>query len=254
VDRRELAPLERAMFVAAVADAAKARMKALHGGKSQQQVAIEQRWNGAEEGGDIRSVNLTERIGKVQFSAVEQADEEAETASEALTSAYRWSDATAAACGMGVESLKRSLRIHRIIVEPHRDLIDAFKDHPVAQNASGLLKICGKAPNPGAVRKIIEWLIAHPEAETADEALVALAMMPSRGGTASPVKGDSLYLDRLESNLQRFSLNGHRRAVSIIVKEMPPSALFDLRAAIDEKLAMLDKQSGADTRDEGGDQ
>lgn len=240
IDRRELAPLERAMFVAAVADAAKARLKALHGGKSQQQIAIEQRWNVDDEGCEIRSVKMTERIGKVQFTPVEKADAEAEAAGEVLSSTYRWSDTTAAACGMGVESLKRSLRIFRIIVEPHRDLMNAFKDCAAAANASALLAICAQGGNPANVRKAIEWLIANPKAKTADEALVALDMMPSRGGTQSAVGGDSKLIDRLQSNFQRLTLNGHRRAVSVIVKELPPSALVELREAISVRLAELE--------------
>ena len=182
LDRRDLAPLEKAMFVAATADAAKARLKSLHGGKSQQQIAIEQRWNGEEAGSEIRSVKMTDRMDKVQFTPVEKADAEAEAIGEALSSTYRWSDATAAACGMGVESLKRSLRIFRVIVEPNRDLMDVFKDHAVASNASALLSLCAQGNNPANVRAAIEWLIAHPEAKSADEALAALELMPSRGG------------------------------------------------------------------------
>src|SRR3546814_18559089 len=63
--------------------------------------------------------------------------------------------------------------------------MDAIKDHPVAENASALLAICAKSNNPANVRAILEWLIAHPEAKTADEAIVALALAPSKGGSAA---------------------------------------------------------------------
>lgn len=123
LDRRDPSPLERAMLVAAVADAAKARLRKLHDGKSQQQIA-------AEIGASERAVKMTERsderssilpersngrIDKVQFTPVERADAEAEDAADMLAVAYRWSDATAAACGMSVDKLRRSLRIFRII-------------------------------------------------------------------------------------------------------------------------------------------
>jgi ParB-like chromosome segregation protein Spo0J len=237
LDRRDLSPLEHSMFVAAVADAAKARLRKLHGGKSQQQVAIEQRWNGGGESEHIRSVKMTERMDKVQFTPVERSDAEAEVAADTLAEAYRWSDATAAACGMGVESLKRSLRIFRIIVEPNRDLMDAIKDHAVAQNASALLAICANGSDPANVRAIVEWLIAHPDAKTADEAMVALELMPSRGGTGAPATGDTKFLNGLQSNLQRLSLNGQRRAADVIAQSIAPTALVAVRDAISARIA-----------------
>jgi ParB/RepB/Spo0J family partition protein len=259
LDRRDLSPLERAMFVAAVADAAKARLRQLHDGKSQQQIA-------AEIGASERSVKMTERSNercdilsqrsderrgilpqrsndradKVQFTPVERADAEAQGAEDALRSTYQWSEATAAACGMGVESLKRSLRIFRIIVEPNRDLMDAIKDHAVAQNASALLAICANGSDPANVRAIVEWLIAHPVAKTADEAMVALELMPSRGGTGAPATGDTKFLNGLQSNLQRLSLNGQRRAADVIAQSIAPTALVAVRDAISARIAAME--------------
>lgn len=233
LDRRELAPLERAMFVAAVADAAKKRAYALHGVDNDKALAAKAKAAGVK-------MTVAERVDQIQFNPVEKADAEAEFAGDILSSAYSWNDATAAACGMGVESLKRSLRIFRIIVEPNRDLMDAFKDTAAASNASALLGICGQCRNPANVRKAIEWLIANPAAKTADEALVALELMSSRGGKPSPVTGDSKFLDRLGSNFDRLSLGGARRAVDVIVQKLPPSALVDLREAITARLAELE--------------
>lgn len=248
LDRRDPSPLERAMLVAAVADAAKARLRKLHDGKSQQQIA-------AEIGASERAVKMTERsderssilpersngrIDKVQFTPVERADAEAEDAADMLAVAYRWSDATAAACGMSVDKLRRSLRIFRIIVEPNRDLLDAFKNHPVASNASALLAICAKGNDPANVRAVIEWLIANPEAKTADEAMVALELMPSRGGTGVPVTGDTKFLNGLQSNLQRLSLSGQRRAADVIAQSIVPSALVAVRDAISARIAAME--------------
>lgn len=242
LDRRELMPLERAMFVAAVADAAKARLREVHGGKSQQQIA-------AEIGASERAVKMTERSNdraeKVQFTPVEKADAEAEATGEVLSSTYRWSDATAAACGMGIESLKRSLRIFRIVVEPNRDLMDAFKDHGVAANASALLALCGHGNNPANVRAAIEWLIANPEAKSADEALVALELMRSRGGVSAPVTGDTKFLNGLQSNLQRLSLSGQRRAADVIAQSIAPSALIAVRDAISARITAMDSDQSS---------
>lgn len=240
LDRRDPLPLERAMLVAAVANAAQARLRKLHGGKSQQQVAIEQRWNGGAEGEEIRRGNLPHRMDSSQFTPVEKADSEAENAAAALAQTYSWRDATAAACGLNIDALKRSLRIFRIIVEPNRDLMDAFKGHAVAANASALLALCSHGNNAKHVRAVIEWLIAHPEAKTADEALVALELMPSRGGAASPATGDTKFLNGLQTNLQRLSLSGQRRAADVIAQAIAPSALVAVRDAITARIAAMD--------------
>src|SRR3546814_2236575 len=89
----------------------------------------------------------SDRADKVQFTPVERADAEAEGVCANLVETYRWRDAAAEACGLCVSDFKRSLRIFRIIVEPNRDLMDAIKDHPVAENASALLAICAKSNN-----------------------------------------------------------------------------------------------------------
>ncbi|ALJ14230.1 ParB/RepB/Spo0J family partition protein [Sphingopyxis macrogoltabida] len=248
LDRRELAPLERAMFVAAVADAARARLRKLHDGKSQQQIAAE---IGASERKDKLSPRSDERSDKVQFTASEKADAEAEDAGSILTSAYKWSEATAEACGLGVRDLKRSLRIFRIIVEPNRDLMDAFKDSAAASNASALLALCGHGNNAANVRKAIEWLIANPAAKTADEALVALDMMPSRGSAAAaPATGDTKFLNGLQSNLQRLSLGGQRRAAEVIAQSIAPSVLVAVRDALNARIAGLetDQSSKGETK------
>jgi ParB family transcriptional regulator, chromosome partitioning protein len=251
LDRRELAPLEKAMFVAAVVDVAQAKVRALHGGKSQQQVAIEQRWNGSNGGDDIRGGNLPQRIEGVQFTPIEKADAEAELAGQALAATYRWREASAAACGLSIDALKRSLRIFRIIVEPNRDLMQAFKDCAAAANASALLAICAQGGNPANVRKAIEWLIAHPQAKTADEALVALDMMPSRGSAAAaPATGDTKFLNGLQSNLQRLSLSGQRRAADVIAQSIAPSALVAVRDALNARIAAMeaDQSSKGETK------
>lgn len=250
LDRRELAPLERAMFVAAVVDAAQAKVRALHGGKSQQQVAIEQRWSAPDVSDEIRRGKMPQRIDGVQFTPIEKADAEAALAGESLAATYRWREASAEACGLSIDALKRSLRISRIIVEPNRNLMDAFKDCAAAGNASALLSICAQGNNPAHVRSIIEWMIANPEAKTADEALIALELMPSRGGVASPATGDTKFLNGLQSNLQRLSLGGQRRAAEVIAQSIAPSALVAVRDALNARIAAAeaDQSSKGETK------
>jgi ParB family chromosome partitioning protein len=243
LDRRELAPLERAMFVAAVADAARKRAYAIHGVDNDKALAAKAKAAGVK-------MTAAERADQVQFSALEKADAEAEFAGDILSSAYRWTDATAEACGLSVRDLQRSLRIFRIIVEPNRDLMDAFKDCAAAANASALLALCSQGNNPANVRSSIEWLIANPAAKTADEALVALELMPSRGGSAAPATGDTKFLNGLQSNLQRLSLGGQRRAAEVIAQSIAPSVLIAVRDAITARIAAMetDQSSKGETK------
>lgn len=143
VDRRELAPLERAMFVHAVAEAAKARVFALHGVDNDKALAAKA------------------KAAKVQYSDLEKADAEAVGAEDNLSSAYMWKAETAEACGFGQKDVQRAIRIYACIVSPHRDLIDKFKDHPEAQNASALIEIA-KIKDRAMRRKVIETLIGGP--------------------------------------------------------------------------------------------
>lgn len=144
MDRRELEPLERAMFVRAVADAAKARVLAEHGVDNSKALAAKAKAN------------------KVQYSEIEKADETAEAARVNLTHAYSWRDETAEALGLDLNALKRSMRIHRMIIEPFPEMIDPFKDHPVAKVADSLLKIAA-IKNEVQRRRVIEILLAGPK-------------------------------------------------------------------------------------------
>ncbi|WP_432769770.1 MAG: ParB N-terminal domain-containing protein [Sphingopyxis sp.] len=244
LDRRELLPLERAMFVAAVAEAARNRAYALHGVDNDRALGAK-----AKAAGGKMPQAENDRANRVQFTPVEKADDEAAIASGFLMAAYSWRDATAEACGLNIDALKRSLRIYRIIVEPNRDLMDAFKDCAVAANASALLAICGQGTNPANVRAIVEWLIANPHVKTADEAMVALELMPSRGGIAVPTTGDTKFLNGVQSNLQRLSLSGQRRAAEVIAQAIAPTALVAVRDALNARIGSAGSEPSGEARD-----
>ena len=146
VDRRELEPLERALFVRAVATAARLRVLKEHGVDNDKALAAKAK----------------ARAGKVQYSELDKADEVAELAGVNLTHAYGWREKTAAALGLDLNALKRSMRIHRMIIEPFPEMIDAFKDHPVAKVADSLLKIAA-IKSEVSRRRVIEILLDGPK-------------------------------------------------------------------------------------------
>jgi ParB family transcriptional regulator, chromosome partitioning protein len=146
VDRRELEPLERAMFVRAVATAARLRVLKEHGVDNDKALAAKAK----------------ARAGKVQYSELNKADEVAELAGDNLSLAYGWAENAAEALGMGKRDLQRSMRIHRMIIEPFPEMIDHFKDHPVAKVADNLLKIAAIKKEVQR-RRVIEILLAGPK-------------------------------------------------------------------------------------------
>lgn len=210
LDRRELSALERAMFVAAVADIAKRRAYALHGVDNDKALAGKVKKQGAK-------LLPVDRLEKATFSPVEKADVEAELAAQCMEAAsYRWSEATAHACGLSIHDLKRALRTYRVIAEPHRDLMDAFKTHAVADNASALLTICKQDRNPMRVRAIIEWLIAHPAETTADAAVEAVC------GKAKAAKSpDEKRFSAFSSAFQRMTPREKKGALAFIAQHLP---------------------------------
>ena len=142
-DRRALEPLEHSIFTRAVADAARLRLLELHGVDS------------------VHALGGLSKAARAQFSEMEKADETASLVGTDLSTVYGWKDETAAALGLDPKSLQRALRIHRLIVEPFHDLIDVFKDHPVAKVRDSLLKICAIA-DEAKRREVIECLCGGP--------------------------------------------------------------------------------------------
>ena len=208
MDRRELAPLERAMFVHAVADAAKARAFAKYGVDNDKALAAKA------------------KAHNIRFSDVQDADNQAFSAGDNLSSAYGWSEETAEACGLGPRDLQRSLRIFRCIIAPNRDLIDAFKDHPVAKTANDLLDIC-KLKDNVIRRRVIEALIAGP----ADLGFV-LQMLGIKSASTAPV-GQEKFATHFVANWHRLSLPNQRLQLPVFVNQLTPGLKAALRELLD---------------------
>lgn len=227
LDRREMAPLERSMFVAAVAEAAQGRLRQRHGDVGPQAL-----------GGKARAarVKMTPAAIERPESSSIDADEQAQAASGVLNETYGWRTEVQEACGLNVEALKRSLRIYRGLVEPHRELVERIKCHPIASNASALLALAGR---PAPIRAAaLAWLADHPEATTADAALVAIGALDSRGNRkADAEKGQQELMTRAASNLTKMTPSTWRNWAPDLAKKIKPSALIAVRDAINAEIA-----------------
>jgi ParB-like chromosome segregation protein Spo0J len=203
LDRRELSVLERAMYVAAVAEAAQQRLAVQHGSISQQTLAGKAR---AARCNLHRAANdpSPERGGDV----VAEVEAEAGDTAAALDKIYGWREQVRDACGLSLDAVKRALTIHRCLVLPHRDLIDAIKDHPIVNNQRWLLKICALA-EPGraeALRALAAQLAASAGGSGQACALAGLTVDGVASGAEPPSNDRAMVLvQRAVSLLDRMA-------------------------------------------------
>lgn len=211
VDRRELAPIERAMFVNAVAASIKARITADHGDVSQQVIA------------------RRARAAKAQFSDMEKADERASLTVDNLSTVYSWKAETAEACGLGAKDVQRAIRIFDCVVAPNRDLMDVFKDHPVAQTNAALLEIAAVG-DAGQRRKLIVTLINGPK-----DLGYAMEMLGLKKAPTPPTEYVK-FTGQIITGCARLGMADWRRACPEIVSALSPARRIELRDALNAKI------------------
>lgn len=217
IHRRSLTALERASFVAAVAEVTKAQLKGRHGGKSQPEVAT------------------AIRDGRAQFTSDEQADEMAAIGWTTLSTRYSWKEDTAEALDLGPKTVQRFVRIYHGINAQFPDLLEHFKSHPVAHSADQLLEIT-KFRDVDMRRGIILELIQG--AETVEIAAVAAGAKAERDNKAALPKGP---VDRAFSNLSRWTSNDWTSAAPQIAAAVPDKAID---ALCDALIAERDARKG----------
>lgn len=215
VDRRELEPLERAMFVHAVVTRVKVQLAGQHGDISQHALAGKARALRAQE---------TER---------DIAKEDVAAARDNLSLAYGWNEQTAEACGLGVRDIQRSMRIYRCVVEENRDLMDAFKDLDVAKSADALLKIAA-LKDASVRRKVVETLIKGPKD------LEYVFRMLGITTDKPEVTPFTKYSSQILGGFARLGTAEKRRFIPDLVGAIPKG----MRALVREELDRLDAEGG----------
>lgn len=216
MERRELAPIERACFVRATADAAEARLQGQHDGLTQQQIAVRARWAamkakspGAERDDDLNDV-------------------EAEHTADMLSAVYGWQESVGAALGMNSRTIRRDLALHRALIAPFPDLYEALARHPiVGENARALREIAAIG-DIGTRRALIEGLIDAPDMTLA-EAKEGLGLTKP---SAAPATGATKFMNNAASNLARLSASQQRDFVPALLKAIKPSVLDVIAAEI----------------------
>ncbi|MDT7533767.1 ParB N-terminal domain-containing protein [Sphingobium sp. SA2] len=216
VERGSRSPIERACFVRAIADAAEARIKSMHGDLSPEQIAIRARWDAmkAKAPGVERDDDLN--------------DAEAEHTSANLALVYGWADATSEALGLSRRAMFRDLALHRALVAPFPTLYRALATHPqVGENASALREIAAIG-DISTRRALIEGLIDAPDMTLA-EAKEGLGLTKP---SAAPATGATKFMNNAASNLARLSASQQRDFVPALLKAIKPSVLNVIAAEI----------------------
>lgn len=215
LDRRDQVPLERAIFIHATCEAARARL----GGASQHKLGAKARWAKVKSG---------------EIKASQALQDESDDAADIVSAAYGWQKSVADAFGRSKRDIRRALTLYKMLVEPFPELTQALSDHPiVGKNQSQLLELAA-IERIDLRRRAIDLILANHEL-SADQARVQTAIdRPSRG---APVQPYQKHYDAITGGWGRLGLSERNR----FVREQLPSLLTkdqkrELRDRLNEEL------------------
>lgn len=215
VHRREQPPLERAIFVHATCEAAKARIAREHGDLSQQQLAVRARWD---------------RVRSGAVRAQQALQEEGDDTCDKLARVYGWEESVGAAFGLGRRDIYRSLTLYRLVIEPFPALTQALSDHPVVGNNASQLKAIAEVQDEMQRRLVIERLLGDRELSV-EGARVAVGIdLPDSGIKPAP---DVKFTNAITGSWSRLSLSAKRDFLPQFVTLLTPGLRVQLRELID---------------------
>lgn len=219
VHRREQPPLERAIFVHAVCEAAKARIAREHGDLSDKQLAAKARWS---------------RVRSGAVRAEQALQEEGDDAADNLSAAYNWQESAAEAFGLGKRDIRRALQLYRLVIEPFPKLTQALSDHPVVGNNASQLKLIAEVQDEMQRRLVIERLLEDREL-SADGARVAVGIDVEVIG-ATPLPHQKFY-NQIEGGWSRLDLMRRREFLPRIAAMLStPDLKRTMRDRLNEEL------------------
>lgn len=221
--RRDLGPIEKALFVRALADVYEAQFTRDFGGASAQEIGQRKRWEAERD--------------LVQNGADKLADIEADHSAATIAGLYGWQDQAAAALDMSPRSLRDYLLIHRQIIAPLPDHYEELARHPIGQKRKTVMELAeiGDVENR---RAVIDCLLEYPVGLTIAQAKDIVGIKERAAKAAST--GQTKHMDNAASNLDRLSESGWRQFAPRLVATIKQSALRDVRDAIDARLAEIE--------------
>lgn len=198
--RRPLAQIERAKFVQALCEAAQVRIARQHGELRQHQLAVKARWARVKDG-EVRSDDALR--------------EEADDTADKMSAVYGWVDSAADAFGLDKRTIRRSLELYRLIVEPFPGLVEQLAAHPVVGENAAQLKLIADVRDEQHRREIIARIIADPEL-SADAARVQAGIDQAQRAPTTFEK----FTNQISGGLARLSATEQKRGLPSIVNAL----------------------------------
>lgn len=221
--RRDFGPIEKALFVRALADVYEAQFTRDFGGASAQEIGQRKRWEAERH--------------LVQNGAEKLAELEADNSAATIAGLYGWQDKAAETLDMSPRSLRDYLLIHRQIIAALPDHYEDLARHPIGQKRKSVMELAeiGDVDNR---RAVIDCLLEYPVGLTIAQAKDIVGIKERAAKAAAT--GQSKYMDNAGSNLDRLSESGWRQFAPRLAAAIKPSALRDVRDAIDARLAEIE--------------
>tara|TARA_R100001129_G_scaffold12531_2_gene8213 strand:- start:252 stop:1232 length:981 start_codon:yes stop_codon:yes gene_type:complete len=217
--RRTPPPIERAKLTAALAQAAQERIAREHGGLSQQELAIRARWDRVKHGEEDAEAALTA---------------EADNTCDTMSHVYGWQESVAAALEITPRTIQRDLRLYRLLIEPFPELAEPLSQHPVVgENASQLKKVA-EIEDEAARRRVIEALIADPDAK-AEDAMIAVGIGLRNAPDATPVAHQK-FVNQIVGGWDRLNTAQRREFLPTIPRMLSDGMKRELRDMLNEEL------------------
>lgn len=218
--RRVLVPIERAKFIHALCESAMLRIAREHGDLKQQKLAIKARWD---------------RVKKGEARADQALQEEGDDTADKMSAVYGWQESAADAFGLDKRTIRRSLELYRLVVEPFPELMEQLSGHPVVGENASQLKAIADVKDEVARRKVIELLIADPDL-SADTARAKLGI--SSATDAPEAAPHQKYFNQIMGGWGRLGLPQKREFLPNIVSMLnTPGLKQELRDLLDKELS-----------------
>ncbi|MEM8724653.1 MAG: hypothetical protein AAGE86_03935 [Pseudomonadota bacterium] len=214
--RRPLSPLERAKFVYELCRAAQERIAREHGELSQHQLAAKARWDRVKHG---------------EVRAEEALQDESNDAADKLSAAYDWQEGAAEALDLSKRTIRRSLELYRLLIEPFPDLAEQLSKHPVVGENSSQLQAIANVRDEDLRRQVIEALVADTSL-SADAARIDLRIDMASADAPTP---DVKFSSTISSTWGRMSTRAKREFLPRFVSQLTPDLRSKLRALLDEE-------------------
>ena len=201
--RRPLAPIERAKFVHALCDAAQLRLAREQGDANWQRAGARKRWAQVKAG---------------EILAEQALQDEGDDSADKMSAVYGWQESAADAFGLDKRSIRRALRLYRLVIEPFPELVHALSEHPVVGETESQLKLIAEIVDEGQRRRLIETLLDDPELSV-EMAKAQLGLGVGGPGAATPLAHQK-HVNAVVGNLARLSATHQKRHLGEFVSAL----------------------------------